>query len=121
VELILGLSEEQKIPGGRLKYLLKRCVRGLIPNSVIDRRKQGFGVPITEWFLGTLGAQVRETLATFCESTDFFDRDAVLRLFDEDRDPRLWYLFNFALWWNSYIDGHAVSEYPSTVLRKSAR
>ena len=104
VELTLSLSERQKIPGGRLKYLLKRCVRGLIPDSVIDRKKQGFGVPITDWFVGALGAQVRETLATFCERTDYFDRNAVLQLFDEGRDPRLWYLFNVALWWNSYID-----------------
>jgi asparagine synthase (glutamine-hydrolysing) len=105
VELALELSEQQKIPGGRLKHLLKQCVRGVIPDSVIDRKKQGFGVPITEWFLGALGAQVRDTLSTFCDETDFFDREAVLQLFDDGPDPRLWYLFNFALWWNSYI-GH---------------
>lgn len=110
VELTLGVPESRKIPGGRLKYLLKQSVKGLIPDTVINRRKQGFGVPVTEWFLGALGNQVHETLSEFCAATDFLDRDEVMRLFNDGRDPRLWYLFNFAMWWNSYIKDGSVSE-----------
>ena len=117
VELALSVPESRKIPGGRLKYLLKQSVVGLIPDSVLKRSKQGFGVPVTEWFLGSLGNQVRDTLREFCDATDFLDGDEVMRLFDEERDPRLWYLFNFALWWNSYIkDDFLMKEEPAVAV-----
>jgi asparagine synthase (glutamine-hydrolysing) len=32
------------------KFLLKKAVRGLIPDEIIDRSKKGFGVPIGRWF-----------------------------------------------------------------------
>jgi asparagine synthase (glutamine-hydrolysing) len=103
VEIVLGGPDEHKLPHGALKYLLKNGVRGLIPDAVIDRKKQGFGVPVAEWLFGPLGVHIRSTLVAFCNETDYFDRTEVLRLFDEDRDPRIWYLFNFAMWWNTYI------------------
>ena len=40
----------------RLKHLLKTAVRGLVPDELIDRRKQGFGVPVDELFDGRLAA-----------------------------------------------------------------
>lgn len=101
VELALSIPERQKIGDGSLKYLLKRAVRGTTPDWVIDRPKQGFGVPVFEWFLGRLGDQAREVVGGFCAETDFFDPEEVARMFAA-RDPRLWYVYNFAMWWNQY-------------------
>ena len=101
---MLGIPESRKIPGGQLKHLLKRSVRGLIPDEIIDRPKQGFGVPVTEWLLGRLGSRIRETLTDFCAQTDFLDAAAVQRLVDR-RDQRVWYLYNFAMWWNGFVRG----------------
>ena len=39
-----------KTRNGTLKHILKRAVRGLIPDELIDRPKQGFGVPVFEWY-----------------------------------------------------------------------
>jgi len=36
------------------KYLLRRLMRGRIPDAIIDRPKQGFGVPLDAWFRGAL-------------------------------------------------------------------
>jgi asparagine synthase (glutamine-hydrolysing) len=105
VEHVLGIPEAAKIGGaGELKGLFKRSVRGVIPDAVIDRPKQGFGVPITEWFLGALGAQIRETLISFASETDYLDRREVVRLCEVRNDSRLWYLYNLAAWWNTYIN-----------------
>ena len=46
--------------GGELKHLLKQAVRGVIPDELIDRPKQGFGVPVYEWFLERLGDTARQ-------------------------------------------------------------
>ena len=39
-----------KTRDGELKHILKTAVRGVIPDELIDRPKQGFGVPIVEWY-----------------------------------------------------------------------
>lgn len=103
VELALGIPERTKIKNGTLKYLLKKAVRGVIPDSVIDRPKQGFGVPVYEWFFDRLGDEAYATLKKFCEETDYFSWPAVEKVFRENRGPHAWYLLNFASWWNTYI------------------
>ena len=103
VELAMSISQEMKTRGGTLKYILKKAVRGLIPDEIIDRPKQGFGVPIHEWFLDKLGAEIRAELIEFCARTDFFDPQEVHRLIRERKAAQIWYLFNFALWWKEYI------------------
>ena len=103
VELAMGIPQAVKTRRGTLKYILKKAVRGLIPDELIDRKKQGFGVPIHEWFLDRLGDTVRRELDDFCRQTDFLDRAEVMRLIDTKQGARVWYLLNFALWWREYI------------------
>lgn len=103
VELAMSLPEEMKTRQGVLKYILKKAVRGLIPDEIIDRKKQGFGVPVYEWFFDRLGNEIRRELDEFCSKTDFFDREEVFRLIEEGKTAQVWYLFNFALWWKEYI------------------
>ena len=39
---------------GRRKHILKEVLRPLLPAGILDRRKQGFGVPVGVWFRGGL-------------------------------------------------------------------
>jgi asparagine synthase (glutamine-hydrolysing) len=103
VELAMSIPEKSKTNGGTLKHILKKAVRGVIPDELIDRPKQGFGVPIHEWFLGRLGDEARRTLDEFCRETDFLDRDEVLAIVDQQRSVETWYLLNLALWHKEYI------------------
>jgi asparagine synthase (glutamine-hydrolysing) len=103
VELAMSLPEEMKTRQGVLKYILKKAVRGVIPDEIIDRKKQGFGVPVYEWFFDRLGDEIRKELDEFCNKTDFFDRDEVFRLIEQGKTAQVWYLLNFALWWKEYI------------------
>src|SRR5213078_1142436 len=43
-----------KIKNGRRKHILKEVASRLLPREVLDRRKQGFGVPLGVWFRGNL-------------------------------------------------------------------
>jgi asparagine synthase (glutamine-hydrolysing) len=103
VELALSIPERIKTRNGTLKHILKKAVRGLIPDEFIDRPKQGFGVPVYEWFFDRLGKRARRDLDDFCAKTDFLDGAEVRRLFDRGQGPQAWYLYNFALWWEEYI------------------
>jgi asparagine synthase (glutamine-hydrolysing) len=110
VELAMSIPEAVITRGDESKHILKKAVRGIIPDEIIDRRKQGFGVPIRDWFSGAFGEFARLELSTFCRKTDFLDHAAVIKLINS-RDPgRAWYLLNFALWWNEYCEGRNTSE-----------
>jgi asparagine synthase (glutamine-hydrolysing) len=103
VEFAMSIPEKSKTNGGTLKHILKKAVRGVIPDELIDRPKQGFGVPIHEWFFDRLGGEARRTLDEFCRETDFLDRDEVLAIVDQKRAVETWYLLNLALWHKEYI------------------
>ncbi len=104
VELAMSIPESVKTKNGTLKYILKKAVRGLIPDELIDRPKQGFGVPVCEWFFDKLGDMAKRELNDFCDRTDFFDRSEVIRLIEQGSGPQAWYLLNFALWWKEFIE-----------------
>jgi asparagine synthase (glutamine-hydrolysing) len=103
VAYAMSIPESVKLNGGTLKHILKKAVRGVIPDELIDRPKQGFGVPVYEWFLDRLGDEARVALSDLCDQTDFLDRDEVMRYLDERRGTEVWYLLNFALWWKEFV------------------
>jgi asparagine synthase (glutamine-hydrolysing) len=104
VELAMGIPARLKAGrGGELKRLLKQAMRGLLPDAIIDRPKQGFGVPIHDWFLDRLGERARAELMSFCAETDYFDTGEVRRLLESRQSQQAWCLLNFALWWREFI------------------
>lgn len=103
VELAMSIPSEMKTRDNELKYILKRAVRGVIPDEFIDRKKQGFGVPIYEWFFDRLGKEIRRELNDFCDKTDLFNRDELNRLMDIGYGTMVWPMYNMALWWKEYI------------------
>ncbi len=104
VELAMSIPEAVKTRNGNLKHILKKSVRGLIPDELIDRKKQGFGVPIHEWFMGRLGERINDELKEFTEKTHYFNPKAVQEIGKGRNTPLMWYLFNLALWWKKYFN-----------------
>jgi len=104
VELAMSIPESVKTRNGTLKNILKMSVRGLIPDELIDRKKQGFGVPIHEWFLDRLGERTYHDLESFCQNTDFLDFTEIKNLINHRNSDLTWYLLNFALWWKNHFN-----------------
>ena len=75
VALALSIPTKVKVPGtgGELKPVLRRAVRGLVPDELIDRPKQGFRVPVEEWMMRGLGDRTRSAVAEMCAETDLLD------------------------------------------------
>ena len=103
VGLAMSIPPERKLRHGTLKYLLKRAVRGLVPDELIDRRKQGFGLPVDELFDGELARVASETLQQFCRETDLLDATAVAALIARGQGAKSWYLLNLAMWWRHFV------------------
>jgi len=107
VELAMSVPEQVITRGNESKHIMKKAVRGVIPDDIIDRRKQGFGVPIYEWFFDRFGEFAKRELSAFCEQTDFLDPAAVRRLVRSGQGRDAWFLLNFALWWKEFIAGES--------------
>jgi asparagine synthase (glutamine-hydrolysing) len=108
-ELAMSIPEQVITRGSETKHILKKAVRGVIPSDVIDRHKQGFGVPVYEWFTSELGEYARRELLEFCRQTDFLHWPAVSRLLLSGRGRGGWFLLNFALWWKEFIAGESTA------------
>jgi asparagine synthase (glutamine-hydrolysing) len=116
VELAMSIPQAVKTKNGVLKYILKKAVRGVIPDELIDRKKQGFGVPVYEWYHNKFGEYVAKEMNEFCKSTDIFRYEGVLPFLKK----RGWALMNVALWWKQYIGSGAAdreSAVAPTILR----
>src|SRR6185369_6958138 len=84
VEFALGLPRHMKYRDGETKFILKRALRGVISDRVINRKKEGFGTPINEWMLDRLGGFVERTLMNSpLRRRALFDYDFIARLLKE--------------------------------------
>jgi len=104
VELSMSIPQSLKTKHNVLKYMLKKSVRGLIPDQIIDRKKQGFGVPVYEWLFDKLGEKTVKELNEFCDKTDYLDKKEVMRYVQSKNGPKVWCLLNLALWHKEYFD-----------------
>jgi asparagine synthase (glutamine-hydrolysing) len=103
VALAMSIPPALKTKNHTLKYVLKRAVKGLIPDALITRPKQGFGVPVDEMFRGPLGSMASRELDRFCRETDLLDPAEVRRVMTAADGAKRWYLMNLALWWRTFI------------------
>jgi asparagine synthase (glutamine-hydrolysing) len=107
-----GLPLSMKLRGLRSKWLLKRALRGVLPDRILDRPKKGFGIPVAEWFRGPLREQMLSVLSPEAIKRDgFFKPGGVQALVDDhlagrrDNRKQLWTLFAFQLWHEGYAAG----------------
>jgi asparagine synthase (glutamine-hydrolysing) len=114
VEYATHLPLNMKLRGLRSKFLLKRALRGLLPDAILNRPKKGFGIPVAHWFRGPLKEQMLSVLSPErIARKGFFDPAAVARLIGDHLDGRrdnrkqLWTLFAFELWHEGYVSGAA--------------
>ncbi len=71
VEAALRTPLDILMPNGERKGLLKQVARKYLPDHIVDRPKQGFAIPIGEWFRSDYGG-MRQLLYDHLHSADPF-------------------------------------------------
>jgi asparagine synthase (glutamine-hydrolysing) len=100
-----------KLRGSQTKSILKKAMRGIIPDEIIHRPKQGFGVPMQKWFKEDLREMVMDTLTdSRTRQRGYFDQRVVGAILREhlsgrrDNSRHLWSLLMLELWHRAFID-----------------
>src|SRR5437764_7366632 len=63
IDFLTGIHPSYKLRGTTGKHLLRRLMKGRIPDAIIDRKKHGFGVPLGAWMRTTLSPLVQDMLS----------------------------------------------------------
>jgi len=116
IDFAATLPASLKIKNGRRKHVLKEVAATLLPRAILDRRKQGFGVPLGTWFRGNLRELFADTLLSPSSlQRGYFEPAFVRQIVDEhlaakrDHTLRLWQLVVFERWCQQYLGATAAS------------
>ena len=113
VEFAATIPPEMNLRGGTTKYVLKRAMKGILPERIINRPKKGFAVPLGYWFRGKLGSYVRDLLlGESARRRGFFNAPYIEDLIAQHErgrnlDLQLWTLISFELWARVFLDREA--------------
>jgi asparagine synthase (glutamine-hydrolysing) len=103
VEFAFRVPFNLKLHGSTTKHILKEAARGILPNSIIDRPKHGFGVPIGAWLRRDM-AWVRAVLVgadtPLRGLLDIAPLEGLLKEHEQQRDhaKKIWALLTLAIW-----------------------
>jgi asparagine synthase (glutamine-hydrolysing) len=113
VEYAATIPGHMKIRSGREKHILKEAMRGLIPDEILSRRKEGFVLPVDQWLLSELRPIVEDRLSeSNLASHGMLQPSAVRHILDlhfsgqANNGPRIWNIFMFQVWWDRYQSRH---------------
>jgi asparagine synthase (glutamine-hydrolysing) len=104
VEFANRLPTDVKVRRGSGKAVVKDVARTVLPASIVDRRKSGFGVPLARWFRSDAGLGARIVALPDSPASDVFDRAVLRRLVSEhragsaDHSEVLWTALNLSTW-----------------------
>ena len=106
---VMGLPSNYKVRGKEKKYILRQALQGIVPDSILNRPKTGFSVPISHWLRTSLADYMKSVLFDHAtQGARLFDNEAVTRCFQEhmgrrrDNGTLLYKLLNLALWFKEY-------------------
>ena len=110
LELAFSLPSSLKVHKGTAKWLIKQVALRYLPESIVNRRKVGFRVPLDVWFREGLEAFAWDTLTaknSFASSA--FDPQLVRQLLDRHRNGsvneeiRIWTLLCLEVWHQEFF------------------
>lgn len=109
-EFMARVPSRVKLPRFHKKNILRRAMKGILPDIIVNKKKVGLEIPYSRWFKNEL----RDVLMTYCgpeaiARTHLFRPEAVGALIEEhlsgrrDNGRALWGLLNFMMWHELYI------------------
>lgn len=110
VEFAAEIPAHYKIRGLTTKWILRRLMKGRLPEEILTGAKKGFSPPIPRWIAGPLKPFVQEMLSeSSVKKTGLIEPAFVKRILEEhwerkqDHHRRIWAILNFVLWHRRWV------------------
>ena len=107
---VMGLPASKKVRWGQKKWLLRRAMKGIVPDNILNGKKTGFSVPYSYWLRGPLVGYLKSVLLD--KETDqwkVFDKFELEKCINEhvmqirNNGYILYKLLNLVLWKKYYL------------------
>ena len=105
-----SLPGSMKLRGLTTKLILREVAKPLLPEKILRRRKQGFGLPVDRWMRDDLAPLSRDVLLDqTARERGIFDPASIETLLlqhqrGEPRGDQIWALMMLELWYRAFID-----------------
>jgi asparagine synthase (glutamine-hydrolysing) len=104
-EFALNLPPQMKLDGSRTKVILRRALKRLVPDLVLEKPKEGFSIPMKHWLGTSLKPMMMDLLATETVQKRGYFQPRVVSAWIQDHlqgranhAHRLWALMVLELW-----------------------
>ena len=103
-ELSFSIPSKFKLKENIKKYILKETFSKILPPEIISHKKQGFAVPLSKWFKGSLKDYANDSLRSSNKLYHFLDKKQVEKILDNhqkgmrDYSSKIWTLLILNEW-----------------------
>ena len=110
IEFAARLPSSWKIKRLKKKYILKKVFSRILPQYILNRKKQGFTVPLDIWFRNDLKKFTADSILNKERMGQYFSMPQICSLWGNYQTGRsnhtelIWTLLSFALWHMKYIE-----------------
>lgn len=112
VDFVNALPSDYKIYGTMRKRILQDAAKPLLPTELYNRPKQGFEVPLKDWFCGPMKSYIQKEIlnAEFIKEQGIFHYEKLKALCDivwqgknTKEDWTLWAVIVFQYWYKKFF------------------
>lgn len=110
VELACRINSSLKIKDKKGKHVLKKALEGILPETILQRKKMGFAMPLERYLRTELKQLVYKYVFRF-KDHNYFNADFIKELEQKFASEKwestyhriIWTLLMFNLWWEQWI------------------
>ncbi|HET7657501.1 MAG TPA: asparagine synthase-related protein, partial [Bacillales bacterium] len=113
------LNVFEKTAEGTTKYAFRKAMEGIVPDSILFRKKLGFPVPIRVWLKNELYDWACDLIRE-SETEAYLNKNEVLKLLEEhrqgkgDHSRKIWTVLAFMIWHQIFVE----AKYPFQPLNR---
>jgi asparagine synthase (glutamine-hydrolysing) len=110
IDLIRPVPYRYNYVNGQGKYLLRQAMKGILPESVFSKPKQGFSLDIVKWWHSELGEEIRRTISDSKVVKKYFAIDTINETIAQAKNSYskvslLSHVYSFHVWHEIFVQG----------------